>query len=188
MRYIFISGIPTSGKSYLAKKVAKAIGVLHFEIDKWREKIKDDNIKKWVNFYFDQDEEKYYKSTSCDEQWENLKKQSEIFWPKIKSKIDGAVKLNKPAIFEGVNILPHLAARDLDFPGIYLLGNSFEEIFERNKREPRWGNTEKLQKMEAKSFFYCERPRYKKEAEKYGFKTFENIDEAEKEVIRLLTK
>ena len=30
MKYIFISGIPASGKSYLAKKVAKATGVLHF--------------------------------------------------------------------------------------------------------------------------------------------------------------
>lgn len=35
-------------------------------------------------------------------------------------------------------------------------------------------------------FFNCERENYRKEAEKYGFKTFSSSDEAEKELLGLL--
>lgn len=42
--------------------------------------------------------------------------------------------------------------------------------------------------MEAKSFFYCERSHYKKEVEKYGFETFDKIDEAEIKIMELLNK
>ena len=49
MKYAFISGIPASGKSYLAAKVAKAVGVQHISIDDWREDMsKDPALKKWV--------------------------------------------------------------------------------------------------------------------------------------------
>ena len=79
--------------------------------------------------------------------------------------------MGKSAIFEGVNILPHLAHCDLNFKGIILLGESFEVILERNKKDPRWGQTEELQK---------------KEAEKYGFKTFSDPMLAEKELLEIL--
>ena len=113
-------------------------------------------------------------------------KQSEALWPEIVIKIKDVIKSGKPAIFEGVNLLPHLIAKDLKFPGIILLGNSFEEIFERNKQEPRWGQTEELQKKEAEIFFYCEGPIYKRESEKYGLKTFSDIKEAERELLELM--
>jgi len=61
---------------------------------------------------------------------------------------------------------------------ICLLGKSFEEVFERNKKDPRWGNTEELQKLEAEMFFNVERPNYKQEAEEYGWLIFESADEA----------
>lgn len=89
-------------------------------------------------------------------------------------------------IFEGVNILPHLAYKDLQIPGIAILGKSSEEILERNKQEPRWGETEELQKLEADAFFNGERPYYKKEAEKYGYPAFETPDEAWDTAINIL--
>lgn len=187
MNYAFISGIPAAGKSYLAAKVAKAVGVQYIGIDDWRgEMAKDPKLKKWVYFFWDQDEEEYWRITSCDQQWKNLKKQSEAFWPTILRKIKDIRKSEKGAIFEAVNILPHLAYKDLDFPGVFLLGESFELILERNKRNPRWGKTEELQGKEADAFYNCEGPRYKHEAEKYGFKAFTDPMLAEEELLKFL--
>ena len=186
MKYAFISGIPASGKSYLAAKVAKTVGALHIEIDELRKEMgKNPELKKWVMFFWNHDEAEYWKNTNCDEQWENLKNQSEAFWPTILEKISEIQKSGKPAIFEGVNILPHLAAKVLEFRGIVLLGSSLEDIFERNKKEPRWGRTEELQRMEAGGFYNCERPRYKAEAEKYGYPVFSDVKEAEKELLKI---
>ncbi|MEK7136644.1 MAG: hypothetical protein AAB821_03580 [Patescibacteria group bacterium] len=44
--------------------------------------------------------------------------------------------------------------------------------------DPRWGQTKKLQKLEAETFFYIERPKYISEAEKYDYPIFESADEA----------
>lgn len=187
MRYVFIGGIPTAGKSYLAKKVADALGIAYFQTDHWRDDLQSDpETRRWVDFFWNQDEEKYWRETDCDQQWENLKNQSEAFWPAFSKKIKNIQADNQPAVFEGVNILPHLARRDLDFPGIFLLGESYEKILERNKKEPRWEKSEFLQEQEAKAFWSCERMQYQKEAEKYGFKTFNDSFSAENELLRIL--
>lgn len=186
MKYAFISGIPASGKSYLAAKIARTIGVRHFEVDDWREKFRKGKNADWVDFFRNKNEAEYWENTDCEKHWKNIIKQSEALWPEIVSKIRKVIKSGKPAIFEGVNVLPHLAHRDLDFNGIVLLGESFEIISERNKQYPRWGQTEELQRKEADAFFYCEGPKYKQEAEKYGFKTFTDSVLAEKELLELL--
>ncbi len=176
---LFITGIPTAGKSYLGKKLAAEVGGVCVSVDDIREDlVKDGRYKKWINFYLDQDEYTYYTNTSYGEQWQNLVEQSEGLWPAILAKIEEYNSEEKPVIFEGVNILPHLAHADLGIPGIVLLGESLEQILERNNKDPRWGKTEELQKLEADSFFNCERPRYKEDAEKYGYKVFNTPDEA----------
>ena len=48
MKYVFISGIPASGKSYLATKAARIIGVLHFKVDDWREEFRKDKHADWL--------------------------------------------------------------------------------------------------------------------------------------------
>ena len=187
MKCAFISGIPASGKTRLAAKVAKMNGALHIEIDKLREEMSNNpKLRKWVMFFWNKNESKYWKNTDCEQHWENLKNQSEAFWPTILKKIREVEKSGKPAIFEGVNILPHLANKDLKFSGIVLLGGSLKDIFERNKKEPRWGQTEELQKMEAKAFYTCEQPRYKSEAETYEYPTFSDLKEAEKKLLKIL--
>lgn len=186
MSHIFIGGIPVSGKSYLAKKISEKIGVYHFDVDKLRKEMaRDPKLKYWINFFWNQDEEEYLRKTSCQEHWQNLVNQSEAFWPTVLKKIEGIKKSHKSAIIEGVNILPHLAAKNLDFPGVYLLGESFDQIFERNRQNPRWGKSEKLQKMEAELFYNCERQKYKEEAEKYNYKVFEKSDDAEQWILKL---
>lgn len=187
--HIFIGGTPASGKSYLAKRVAEKTGAFHLDLDTLRKQVAEDpKLEYWVNFFWNQDEEEYLKNTPCEQHWENLVKQSEAFWPTILNKVNEVIKSHKTVTIEGVNILPHLAARNFDFPGIYLLGQSFEEIFERNKQNPRWGQTEKLQKLEAELFFNCDRPKYKEEAEKYGFPIFSDFKKAKQELLRLLAK
>lgn len=186
--YIFIGGIPASGKSYLARKLVEKTGAFYLDTDTLRKEMSSDpQLEYWVNFFWDQNEEEYLTKTSCEDHWQNLVKQSEVFWPTILKRIKEIMESNKSAIFEGVNILPHLANKDLNFPGIYLLGKSFDEIFERNKHNPRWGHTEELQSKEAELFFNCDRPKYQEEAEKYGYKTFTNSEDAEKELLKLLT-
>lgn len=185
---IFITGIPTAGKSYLAKKLAEKVGGICVSIDDFREELtKDERYKKWVNFYLDQDEHTYYTTTTHEEQWANLVKQSEGFWPGVLVRLAKYADEDRPVIFEGVNILPHLAHRDLHIPGIAIIGRSFEETFERNKKEPRWGATEELQKLEADAFFNGERPHYKDEAEKLGYPVFETPDEAWATAVQILT-
>ena len=139
-------------------------------------------------FFWNKDEKKYWKNISPQEHWNNLKKQSEAFWPIIFKKIREIQKVRKSAIFEGVNILPHLAHQDLDFPGIVLLGESEQVVFERCKKDPRWGRTHELQKKEAEWFFVHEGKVYQYEARKYGYKAFHDNKKAEDELIRLLQK
>ncbi|MDO8522664.1 MAG: hypothetical protein Q7S12_00035 [bacterium] len=188
MKYAFISGIPASGKSYLAAKIAKEVGALHFKTDDWREGFRKNNNADWVDFFWNKNESEYWSKTNCTEHWKNIVKQSEALWPDVVKKISEVIKSGKPAIFEGINILPHLAKRDLDFGGVVLLGESVGAIFERNKKDPRWGETEELQLKEAEIFYNCEGQKYKSEAEKCGYKTFYNADVAEAELLKLLSE
>lgn len=185
---IFITGIPTSGKSYLAEKLAETLGGIAVLFDDFREDLREtEQYEKWVNFYLDQDEKEYITNTSPEKQWENLVAQSEGLWPAFLQEIEKYKDEEKPVIFECVNLLPYLAKKDLDFPGIVLIGKSYEETLVRNIQSPRWGETLELQKLEAKMFFENERPHYKAEAEKYGYPVFESADEAfEKALILLL--
>jgi len=150
MRHAFITGIPTAGKSHLAKKISESLGMSFIKIDDWRDELQRDPIlKEWVDFFRNKNEEEYWQITSPDQEWEDLRNQSEALWPAILKKIKETQYLDRPTIFEGVNILPHLAHRDLDFPGIVMLGDSFEVVLERNKQEPRWGSTDELIRKEA---------------------------------------
>lgn len=185
---LFITGIPTSGKTYLGNKLAEAVGGICVSIDNMRvDLVKEEKYKKWVNYYLDKDEYSYYSTTSYDKQWSNLVEQSEGLWPGTLERIVKYKGEKRPVIFEGVSMLPHLVDRDLHIPGIVLIGRSFEEILQRNMRNPRWGDSESLQKMEAKSFFECERPHYTEEADKYGCSVFETPDEAWSSAIKILT-
>lgn len=187
MNSVFITGIPTAGKSYLADKIAKSLGITHVKMDAIRdEMVKDPTLEPWVNFFWHKNEAEYYPATPSEEQWQNIVNQSEAFWPTTKKKIEETLASGTPAIFEGVNLLPHLM-RELTIKGVVILGNSEQETFERIKADPRWGNTDELQRLEAHAFFTIERPCYVAEAKKYGYPAFSDVSQAESELIRLIT-
>lgn len=184
---LFITGIPTAGKSYLAKLVAEKVDGLAVLLDDFRESLASDPLyKKWTNFYLDKDEKEYLTTTTPDQQWLNLVAQSEGLWSAFLQEIGKYAEETKPVIFECVNLLPHLASRDLTFPGIVLIGSSFEETLERNIKDPRWGDTRELQELEAQTFFSIERPKYRAEAEKFGLRVFETPNQAFDYCVKLL--
>jgi 2-phosphoglycerate kinase len=187
MACVFISGIPASGKSYLSKKIARVHGVLHVSVDGLRERAGEDpQLKPYLNFFRLRNEAEYWSRVSCAEHWQNLKRQSEALWPAMVGRINCAAASGRPVIFEGVNILPHLAARDLRFSGIVLLGESLEAVFQRNRARPRWGKAKGLQRRGAEAFFFWEREFYRSEAEKYGYQTFTSASCAEPTLLRML--
>ncbi|MCL4392113.1 zeta toxin family protein [Patescibacteria group bacterium] len=186
MAYVFITGIPAAGKSFIAEKIAKEHGIMHVDVDSFRvEMEKDPKLELWVNYFWNKDEAKYFEK-SCEERWKDIVDQSEAFWPFFSNRMREIMQSNSSAIFEGVNLLPHIVSRDFQFPGVVLLGESFETIFGRNKQDPRWGKTEDLQKKEAESFFFCEGEQYKKEGEQYGWKAFSDPSEAERKLLKIM--
>ena len=86
----------------------------------------------WI--FWNKNEKEYWETITPQKHWNNLKNQSEAFLVCCAEKNSRDTKNKKSAIFEGVNILPHLAHRDLNFPGIVLLGQSIDVIFERCKK------------------------------------------------------
>jgi dephospho-CoA kinase len=202
---IFITGIPTAGKSYLARKLLNATGGYCLETDNLYEELgRDPRFEEWARFFEDNDEHAYYTENDPKRQWAILSEMHEKLWPGVlerirayeagdiptKSKLAGF--LRKPfsqkrlLVFEGINILPHLARKDLDFPGVVLVGKSYEEVLTRNRERPRWGKTEEMIQMGANAFWSVERPRYIAEAQSCGYKIFEDADEAYEEALKML--
>ncbi|MDQ2933300.1 MAG: hypothetical protein M3Q80_02875, partial [bacterium] len=182
-----ITGIPTSGKSYLAKKLAEQIGGKAILLDDFRGELsKNEHYNKWLNFYIDQNEKKYYTTTSPENQWKNLVQQSEELWPGFLEYIHTFKDETKPVIFECVNLLPHLVQKDLSFPQIVLIGTSYANTLSRIEKEHRWGTERYLHELEACSFFINERPHYKEEAQKFGLPFFESADDAFETALKLV--
>ena len=155
--------------------------------DDYRENLAANDVyKKFVNFYLEKDELNYYMTTSPENQWLNLVHQSEGLWPAFIEEINKYRDESRPVIFECVNLLPHLIKKTFDIPAVVLIGRSYEETLQRNKKDPRWGTTEQLQELEATSFFYAERPMYMSEGKKYGYPLFESAEEAFNKSLRFL--
>lgn len=188
MKNIFISGIPCSGKTTLARRIHQLTGVHMIEGDGIRGDIGNQNsdtlARDWANFFKNQNEEQYWKKTKCDEHINNLKKQCKTIWPYFVERIK---QVNEPFIIEGVNILPHLAYQDFDFPGIVLLRKSREDIYQTIKGSPYWSTENNtLQKKEAEILFFWEAPFYEEEAKEYGYNVFTDLNKAEKEILNLM--
>lgn len=188
--YAFIGGTSASGKTYTAKLFVKNSGLpIHIvSIDNLRKEFsKDPKLKYWVDILWNKNEEEYWKTATYEKDIENLIKQSEAFWPSILKVVQKTKKLYKHAIFEAINIQPHLAKRDFDFPGFFLINEDYQTLLERFKKAPRWGKTEKLQKLEVEFLLKHDVPFIKKEAKKYGYKVFNNSNDAIEELKRIFS-
>lgn len=120
--YAFIGGTSASGKTYTAREFVKQSGLpIHIvSIDDFRKEFaKDPKLKYWVDVFWNKNEEEYWKTITYEKDIQNLINQSEAFWPSILEIVENTKKKYKHAIFEAVNIQPHLARRDFDFPGFF---------------------------------------------------------------------
>lgn len=204
---IFITGIPTAGKSYLARRLARTTGGYCLETDNLREELKNDpELGKWARFFEEENELAYYADNDPQKQWAILSEVHERIWPGVLRKIRayeaGRIPLrsriaafirkpfarNRPLIFEGINILPHLAKKDLVFPGVVLVAESFEEVLGRNRQRPRWGKTPEMIEMSARAFWFVERPHYVAEAKKSGYPIFEDANQAFDAIIAMMLR
>lgn len=179
--YAFIGGTSAAGKTYIAKEFAKRSKLLiHVvSIDDFRKEFaKDPKLKYWVDILWNKNEEEYWKTITYEKDIQNLTNQSEAFWPSILKIIKKTKKDYKDAIFEAVNIQPHLAKRDLDFPGFLFINEDYETLLKRFKKNPRWGKTERLQRLEIEHLLKHDIQFIKKEAKKYGYKVFSNSADA----------
>jgi hypothetical protein len=184
---LFITGIATAGKSHLADVIASQSGGIAVHLDHYRADLcNDPRYAKWARFYSDQDERQYYATTDDAGLWANAVALSEAIWPALLAVIASHSPVAAPVIFEGVNILPHLAQRDLPFPGIVLLGDSYETTLARNRASPRWGASNELHELEARQFFVVERPHFHAEAVQYGYHSFDSSDAALTQALSLI--
>lgn len=183
--YAFVGGTSAAGKTYIAKKFAKSSGLpIHVVSidDLRREFAKDPQLKYWVDILWNKNEEEYWKTITYEKDIENLVKQSEAFWPRILEVVNRTKRLHEHAIFETINFQPHLAKRDLNFPGFFLINEDKQTLLDRFKEAPRWGKTRKLQKTEIEFLLKHDVLFVKQEAKKYGYKIFNNSEDAMKEL------
>ncbi len=182
MHSVFITGIPTAGKSFLADKLCTSLGMRHVKLDDlWDSVQHDPLLEPWYNYFWHKDEAEYYRTSSPEKLWQDIVDQSEAIWPTAKKHIEEILSEGKPAIFEGVGLLPHLM-QQLPLKGVVLVAASEDQILERLKQKPRWSDKEELQRVEAYMFFTVERPNYLAQAEKYGYPSFSDPDAAEAEL------
>lgn len=186
--YAFIGGTPAAGKSHLAKKFIKGanLNIERVEIDSFRKTFaKNPELDKWVKVFSSKDELKYWSETTAQAHLNNVIAQSEAFWPEIIKIVNEVKRNHEHAVFEAVNLLPHLAHTDFDFPGIFLILEDKAELLKRLDKSPRWGNTADRQELEAKFWIEWEARFIKDEALKYNYPIFKNSNEALKELNRI---
>jgi 2-phosphoglycerate kinase len=182
---LVITGIPTIGKTSLAKRLAEAVGGICVSGDDIRHELKSDpRFADATSFWKDKNKRTYYITTSYGKQWKNLVSQSEKLWEGILEKINSYRDEERPVIFEGVTLLPHLVHKDLDFPCVVMIGKTLQDVLEINKERPIWENTEL--ELQSAAFFLGDQPYYKAEAEKYNYPVFSNSDEAFKNSLKIL--
>lgn len=188
--YVFIGGTPAAGKSYMAKKFAEDSGldITVVSIDDLREEWgKDPHLAKWVNIFSDKDENEYWKTADFEQHSQLLIQQSEAFFPKILEKVEQVKSQEENALFEGVNLLPHLVYKHFGIPGFFLVNQNFNTVLTRLETAPRWGRSRDLQAMEARYFIEYDARFIREQSEKYGFKTFSDSSKAEAELRRLFS-
>jgi 2-phosphoglycerate kinase len=186
--YAFIGGTPAAGKSELAKKFIEEskLPLKYVEIDSLRKDFANNpELDKWVKFFSNKDEIKYWNNITKEAHLQNLISQSEAFWPGIVKKVKEIQTNYEHAIFEAVNLLPHLTRKDFNFPGLFLIQEDLDTLLQRLSKHPRWGKTEEEQELEAKHFINWEAQFIRDEAKKYNYPVFNNSNDALKELYKV---
>lgn len=155
---ILIGGAPTTGKSTVAKALAKQLDLPWLSTDQIRDtmRVLADKDKYPNLFNGGLDAETFLTSFTASEIVDKEMKQSEAAWLGIKAFIDEDYTWLNGFIIEGVNILPHLVARDFsdhsNVRAVFLIDRDKEHMRKVIYERGLWANA-------------CDYPDYVKEKE-----------------------
>jgi 2-phosphoglycerate kinase len=133
-KIILIGGAPTTGKSTVAQALAKELDLPWLSMDQIRNtmRVVADKDKHPNLFNGGRDAETFLTSFTASEIVDKEIAQSEAAWLGIKAFIEEDYTWPKGFIIEGVNVLPHLVARDFsdnpDVRAVFLIDRDNERM------------------------------------------------------------
>lgn len=113
---VLIGGAPTTGKSTLASRLSKHLGLPWGSTDQFREIMKYIGDPKKAPMVFDSSNhtaESYHEAYTAQDIINNDTQQSIEMWPYLKDFLKTDYSWTEGFILEGVNILPQIIANDL---------------------------------------------------------------------------
>lgn len=180
---ILMGGAPTTGKSTLAGLLAKHMGLPWISTDQIREIMRlyarrEDHPKLFNPEGYDA--EKFLTEFSASQIADMEMEQGEAVWPGIKEFIEDDYTWKDGFVMEGVNILPHLIAKD--FPNekhikpIFLVDEDADRIRSVVFTRGLWGDahtySDDLKEKEVEWALLFSH-KLKREVEKYGYSCIE---------------
>jgi len=197
-KVILIGGAPTTGKSTLASLMSERLSLPWISTDQIRELMKAVVDRDKFPKLFDTegyDARRFLTEFSAEEIADMQMEQGEATWVGIRKFIEDDYNWGKGSIIEGVNILPHLVARDFkdkkEIKAIFLVDEDADRMKEVIYTRGLWDDAEtypddlKEKEVEWATLFSH---KLKLEVEKYGFPYIEvqkNEDDLER-VLKIL--
>lgn len=179
---ILIGGAPTAGKSYIAKRLAKDLGLPWISTDTIREMMRRVVSKEDFPHLLHTERytaERYFQEFTTDQVVEHQITESGETWRGVKALIETDYVWGS-FLVEGVGILPHLVSEsfkgDLSVKPLFLLATNKERIREVVYTRGLWGEAKSYPdsvKEREVEWAYAFSMWLKSEAEKYGYPTFE---------------
>ncbi|OFW87077.1 MAG: hypothetical protein A3J37_07675 [Alphaproteobacteria bacterium RIFCSPHIGHO2_12_FULL_45_9] len=178
--FYLIGGAPTTGKSTVAKLLAKEFSLPWISTDQLREIVKPYGDKNRFPTLYDTTNltaEEFLSMYSAEQIAEMGFKQGDDVWPAVKGLLNNKSDWQRGGIVEGVNILPHLVAEENyvnkeKVKPIFLVDLDKERmsqvVYTRGLYDDadKYSDDVKDKEVEWAMIFA---QRLKKEAEKYGF-------------------
>src|SRR3990167_9850780 len=178
--FYLIGGAPTTGKSTVAKLLAKEFSLPWISTDQLREIVKPYGDKNRFPTLYDTTNltaEEFLSMYSAEQRAEMGFKQGDDVWPAVKGLLNNKSDWQRGGIVEGVNILPHLVAEENyvnkeKVKPIFLVDLDKERmsqvVYTRGLYDDadKYSDDVKDKEVEWAMIFA---QRLKKEAEKYGF-------------------
>lgn len=180
-RVILIGGAPTAGKSTVAEKLSKHLGIPWIGTDQIREIMKGTVTQEERPMLFNSRQftaEEFFNTYSAEGIVQNEIAESEVVWAGVKAFIDNEYSWHS-FIVEGVALLPHLVAgykSDSKFKTIFLVDRDADRIRDVVWNRGLWSSAKNYpDSVKEKEVEWVMRfnEHIVREAEKYGFPAVE---------------
>jgi 2-phosphoglycerate kinase len=173
-KVLLIGGSAATGKSHLAKELAKHFGTTVYEVDDIRIALQVKLPQEtFPQLFFFLNNPQYLNDFPVAVLVQNLQTVGREVWPSLKALIDKHIACYEPIIFEGDGILPELVAGldPKDVKSIFVYDTK-DGIEERELVRKRGGDNPNLAAQVDFSYAYGELIR--QQAEGFGMETFQS--------------